>query len=155
MRQLNPNDPNVVMLELVARRLGADLCDRVTFVGGAIAGLLISDPANPEIRSTQDVDIVAEVLALSDYHRMESDLRKRGFTQDMSANAPICRWQVEGVTVDVMPTLESILGFSNRWYPLCILTAEPLTLPNGATIRVIQAPRFHRHQAGSISRTRK
>lgn len=95
-RALNPNDPNVVMLELVARQLGADLCDRFAFVGGAVAGLLITDPANPPIRPTQDVDIVAEVLALSGYHRIEKTLRERGFTQDMSADAPICRWKVEG-----------------------------------------------------------
>jgi len=60
----------------------------------------------------------------------------------MSADAPICRWQVEGVTVDVMPTMEAILGFANRWYPLCVTTAEPLTLPSGVAIRVIQAPVF-------------
>lgn len=93
MRQLNPNDPNIAMLELVARRLGA------------------------------------EVLALSDYHRIEGDLRKRGFKQDMGADAPICRWQVDEVTVDVMPTMEKILGFSNCWHPLCVQTAEPLALP--------------------------
>lgn len=141
-RPLNPNDPNVVMLELVARRLGADLCSKFAFVGGAVAGLLITDPANPPIRSTEDVDIVAEVLALSGYHRIEKALRERGFTQDMSADAPICRWQVEGVTVDVMPTMEEILGFANRWYPLCVSTAEPLELPSGVAIRVIQAPVF-------------
>jgi hypothetical protein len=33
IRRLNPNDPNVVMLELVAQRLGADLCSRVACVG--------------------------------------------------------------------------------------------------------------------------
>ena len=35
-RPLNPNDPNVVMLELVARRLGAQLCSQFAFVGGAV-----------------------------------------------------------------------------------------------------------------------
>lgn len=142
MPLLNPNDPNVVMLELVARPLGADLCSEFAFVGGAVAGLLITDPAQPAIRPTDDVDIVAEVLALVDYHRVEQQLRERGFTQDMRAGAPMCRWQVEGVTVDVMPTLEKILGFANRWYPLCVSTAEPLALPSGVVIRVIQAPVF-------------
>ena len=141
-RQLNPNDPNVVMLELVALRLGVDLCNQFAFVGGSIVGLLVTDPANPPTRSTEDVDIVAEVLALSGYHRIEKALRERGFTQEMRANAPICRWKVEGVTVDVMPTLEKILGFANRWYPLCVQTAEPLALPSGVLIRVIQAPVF-------------
>ena len=142
MPLLNPNDPNVVMLELVARPLGADLCSEFAFVGGAVTGLLITDPAQPAIRPTDDVDIVAEVLALVDYHRVEQQLRERGFTQDMRAGAPMCRWQVEGVTVDVMPTLEKILGFANRWYPLCVSTAEPLALPSGVVIRVIQAPVF-------------
>jgi predicted nucleotidyltransferase len=142
IRQLNPNDPNVVMLGLVARRLGSDLCDHFVFVGGSIVGLLITDPANPPIRSTKDVDIVAEVLALSGYHRIEKALRERGFTQDMSAGAPICRWQVDGIAVDMMPTMEGILGFTNRWYPLCVATAQALVLPNGFAIRVIQAPVF-------------
>lgn len=44
--------------------------------------------------------------------------------------------------MDVMPTLETILGFANRWYPLCVATAEPLALPSGVAIRVIQAPVF-------------
>lgn len=141
-RPLNPNDPNVVMLELVARRLGAQLCSQFAFVGGAVAGLLITDPANPPIRATEDVDIVAEVLALRDYHAIEAALRERGFVQDMRPDAPICRWQVESVTVDVMPTDENILGFANRWYPLCVASAEPLALPNGTQVRVIPAPVF-------------
>ncbi|MEO5796559.1 MAG: hypothetical protein ABIP34_17085 [Rhodoferax sp.] len=79
----NPNDPNVVMLELVARRLGEVLCSQFAFVGGAVAGLLVTDPAQPSIRPTEDVDIVAEVLALSGYHRIEKALRALGFVQDM------------------------------------------------------------------------
>ncbi len=142
MPTLNPNDPNVVMLELVAHRLGPQLCHQFVFVGGAVVGLLITDPANPAIRPTEDVDIVAEVLALADYHRIEAALRQLGFTQDMRASAPICRWQVGGITVDVMPTLEDILGFANRWYPLCLQTAQMFRLPSGAEIRVIQAPVF-------------
>ena len=46
------------------------------------------------------------------------------------------------MAVDVMPTLESILGFSNRWYPLAIITAQPLALPSGVMIRLITAPAF-------------
>lgn len=141
-RALNPNDPNVVMLERVARRLGAELCSEFAFVGGAVAGLLITDPANPPIRATEDVDIAAEVLALRGYHAIEAALRERGFAQDMRPGAPICRWQVEGVTVDVMPTDEKILGFANRWYPMCVRSAEPLALPSGTPIRVIRAPVF-------------
>ena len=142
MPVLNPNDPNVVMLELVARRLGTELCEQFAFVGGAAAGLLITDPAQPAIRPTEDVDLVVEVLSLSAYHRTEAALQARGFVQDQRAEAPICRWQVDGVKVDVMPSQQDILGFANRWYPLCVATAEPLALPSGVPIRVITAPVF-------------
>ncbi len=46
---MNPNDPNVVMMELVAQRLGDGLREELVFVGGAVTGLLITDPAQPAI----------------------------------------------------------------------------------------------------------
>jgi predicted nucleotidyltransferase len=139
---MNPNDPNVVLLEIVARRLGDALREQVVFVGGAVAGLLITDPAQPAIRPTEDVDLLVQVLALADYHKTEQALADQGFVRDMRPEAPICRWKVDAVTVDVMPTLEQILGFSNRWYPHAVQTAEAVTLPSGTVIRVISAPVF-------------
>lgn len=47
---MNPNDPNVLMLEMVAQHLGDELREQLVFVGGAVAGLLITDPAMPAIR---------------------------------------------------------------------------------------------------------
>ncbi|WP_200383410.1 hypothetical protein [Rhodocyclus tenuis] len=41
-----------------------------------------------------------------------------------------------------MPTLEQILGFANRWYPLALETAERVSLAGGCTIRLIAAPVF-------------
>lgn len=111
---MNPNDPNIHLLEIVAERLGDALCKELVFVGGAVTGLLITDPAMPTIRPTEDVDVICRVLALTEYHRIEARLQSRGFVQDMSQGAPICRWRVtdmRSVIVDVMPTLESILGF--------------------------------------------
>jgi hypothetical protein len=61
---------------------------------------------------------------------------------DIRPGAPICRWRVDGVAVDVMPTDESVLGFSNRWYSLAVETAELAALPNGIKIRLINAPAF-------------
>ncbi len=55
---MNVNDPNVAMLELVSDYLGDALRAELVFVGGAVAGLLITDQAMPEIRPTQDVDVV-------------------------------------------------------------------------------------------------
>lgn len=128
---MNPNDPNVQMLDVVAQRLGDDLCGHLVFVGGAVAGLLITDPAQPAIRPTEDVDLLAQVVTRTDYYALEAELREKGFEQDMRIGAPICRWTVNSVTVDVMPTLPEVLGFSNRWYPLASETAWAATLPSG------------------------
>lgn len=134
-------DPNLERIEVVASALGP-LRDRVVFVGGCAAGLLISDPAATPIRATLDVDIVVNVTLLTEYHRIEEDFANLGFKRDMSAEAPICRWVYGNIAVDLMPTDARILGFANRWYPLAIQTAKPMTLPSGLSIRLIGAPEF-------------
>lgn len=139
---MNPNDPNVVMLEIVANRLGDALRHELVFVGGAVAGLLITDTALPAIRPTEDVDLIVQVLARADYYKVEQALMAQGFTQDLRQEAPICRWTVDAVTVDVMPTLATILGFANRWYPYALQSADVIVLPSGTSIRCISAPLF-------------
>ncbi len=139
---MNPNDVNVLMLESVAERLGDDLLAEFVFVGGAVAGLLITDPAMPSIRPTEDVDLLVQALTLADYHRVGESLTARGFRHDMSPEAPICRWRAGAVAVDVMPPVDSILGFSNQWYPLALETASPQALPSGRVIRLVAAPVF-------------
>ena len=52
---MNPNDPNVSLLEWAAEQLGEALLEQLVFVGGAVAGVLITDQAMPESRPTQDV----------------------------------------------------------------------------------------------------
>ena len=138
---MNPADPNLQMVEIVAHAL-AELCDEVVFVGGCAAGLLCTSVQAPPPRATVDVDLIAEVTALAGYHALERRFAKRGFTRDMSPDAPICRWRVGNVEVDLMPTDERILGFSNRWYPVATATATPVILPSGIQIRLISAPAF-------------
>jgi len=135
------SDPNVAKVELIAAALGA-LRERLVLVGGCAAGLLFTDPGAAPARVTYDVDLLAEVAALSGYHQLEKEFSQLGFKRDMSADAPICRWRLGELEVDLMPTESSILGFSNRWYPLAVETALPLTLPSGVTIRLISAPAF-------------
>lgn len=69
-------------------------------------------------------------------------LRGLHFTHDTSPGAPICRWRIEGIRVDIIPIDESILGFSNRWYPFALDTAKPIQFPDGLTIRVISPVAF-------------
>lgn len=139
---MNPNDPNVSLLERAAVQLGEALLKQLVFVGGAVAGVLITDPAMPEIRPTQDVDVICRVIARSDYHQLGSQLRQRGFQEDCRPGAPLCRWCMEDLVLDLMPTQGEILGFSNRWYPLALDTAELHGLPSGRSIRIVTAPVF-------------
>jgi hypothetical protein len=138
----NPNDPNVQLLEIVAARLGKPMLDKLVFVGGSVAGLLITDPMQPAIRPTDDVDLVVQVTGRQGFYAIEDDLRALGFVNDIGRDAPICRWRCNGVMVDVVPSDKTILGFANRWYPLGLLTAQPITLPSGIEITVINAPCF-------------
>jgi predicted nucleotidyltransferase len=135
------NDPNRAILLLIANALG-DLRDKVVFVGGCATGLLVTVQRAQVIRPTDDVDIVAQVANTAGYHALEAQLRGKGFVQDMSAKAPICRWRYQGVAVDVMPTDKNILGFANRWYPLAIAHANNFALNSETTIRLIAAPFF-------------
>jgi predicted nucleotidyltransferase len=139
---VNANDPNVVLLELVAHHLGDALHEQMVFVGGAVAGLLITDPAMPAIRPTEDVDLVVQATVLREYHAVEAALIARGFVHDMSVDAPICRWRIGAVAVDVMPMEKAVLGFANRWYPLAMDTASAFTLPSQKRIKLITAPVF-------------
>ena len=74
---MNPNDVNIMLLETVAQHLGAELLKRMVFVGGAVAGLLITDPAMPSIRPTEDVDLVVQVTVLREYHAVEAALDRK------------------------------------------------------------------------------
>ena len=130
-------------LRTVATHLGA-LRAEMVFVGGMIRSLLISDPAAPPARPTDDVDVIAAIATLPEYYAIAEKLRRLGFREDQSAGAPLCRWIIHGLKVDVMPDHENVLGFSNRWYPLARETATWHTIGNEDLhrIRVVDAPHF-------------
>lgn len=132
---------NLAMIRHVAMRLG-DLVDSVVFLGGATTTLLITDAAASDVRSTKDVDVIVEIATTAEYHRLAKQLRGRGFSEDTSEGAPLCRWLVDGIIVDVMPTEEATLGFSNRWYREAFEHATRMALEATAPIRVVTAPFF-------------
>ena len=135
------DDPNLPILTLIAKSLGT-LCDSLVFVGGCATGLLLTTPRAQAIRATQDVDVVVHAVSTADYYAMEKAVESRGFKHDLSPEAPICRWVLQGVALDLMPSQPGILGFHNRWYPLAIETAAQIKLPNGMDILLITAPVF-------------
>ncbi|OWQ83218.1 hypothetical protein CDN99_26630 [Roseateles aquatilis] len=125
---------------MVAHALGA-LVDEVILVGGCATGMLITDAARPVVRATLDVDLVTEVTPRASYYEFCERLKQRGFRESADAEV-ICRWHLGGTIVDIMPTEEGILNFTNSWYALAARTAMARQLPGGGTIRVIAAPMF-------------
>lgn len=129
------------MLELMASRLGP-LLEQLVFVGGCTTGLFVTDPLIPPVRVTRDVDVITEASSRHDYHLQEEKLRQLGFTPDQSPEAPICRWRIGELLLDLMPTDPAILGFANRWYGDALKQAIPVALPSGQIIRTLTPPHF-------------
>lgn len=123
----------------VAQHLG-DLVDEVVFVGGMVRDLLITDPAAGPSRPTDDVDCIIDVNR-GQYMLLTEKLRSRGFREDTDDDAPLCRWRVEGISVDVMPVNPEVLGFSNVWYPSGLQHAVEVAGRDG-TIQIVNAPHF-------------
>ena len=135
-------DPNREYLLIVADAIG-DLCNEIVFVGGSVAGLLLTDAVADGIRATKDVDAVVEATTLSQYHQAEKKLAVSGFKRDIGSEV-ICRWRHAGTGVlfDLMPTDPAVLGFSNSWYPEALNTAMRMRLSDRIEIRVISGPAF-------------
>jgi hypothetical protein len=104
---------------------------------------IISDyKGAPDVRPTVDVDVIVEIGCYVEYITFFERLRQLGFAGDNSQGAPFCRWIIEGKILDVMPTDEAILGFSNPWYRDAISYACDYDLTEHLRIRVVTPPHF-------------
>ena len=129
----------VVMLEKVAGVLSR-VPQTIVFTGGATISLYLDEVSAADIRPTNDVDCVVEIMSLTQYYRLCDLLRTLGLTESMEPGAPICRWQYEDITIDVMPCDESVLGFANRWYIPGIRNSITYQLPSGRQILIFSSP---------------
>jgi predicted nucleotidyltransferase len=135
------DNPNLMLLTQVAERL-QPLLEEIVFVGGCATGLLVTDSGAPRTRVTTDVDVIVEIASRGAYYKLEARLRDLGFQPSVGEDAPICRWIHTGLEVDVMPTDEGILGFSNPWYAPAIHHSTHQHLRENLEIRLITAPYF-------------
>lgn len=135
------DDPNLPSLRTIAQALG-DLREQVVFLGGAVAGLLVTDPLAEGVRATRDVDAVVQAER-AQFQRVQRELARRGFHEDADSGV-ICRWihRDSGVVFDLMPENPAVLGFANRWYPYAVATAQRIPLGNGLHIRLATAVAF-------------
>ena len=112
---MNVSSKSIELIRLVAHALG-DLNDLAVFVGGTTVPFYIPEVYWPQARATEDVDVVLDVIGRKNNWVIEEKLRKKGFVNNTSKGAPICRWVYKGLKVDIMSPDEEIFGFTNKWY---------------------------------------
>jgi hypothetical protein len=84
----------------------------------------------------KDVDAIVDVTSYAEYAALSERLRELGLIDDKSEGAPLCRWRHGAFIIDVMPVEKEVLGFSNRWYPAAIDSAQTLSVAD-SQIRVV------------------
>jgi hypothetical protein len=132
---------NLELLVGVARKIQPLLVDLV-FVGGAIVELYFTDPVSERVRPTTDADAICEVTSYTEYQRLGDRLRELSFRQSARDADPVYRWRSEGYVLDLMPTDESILGFSNPWYELALERNVAVEIDDDLKVRVPEPPVF-------------
>jgi predicted nucleotidyltransferase len=131
---------NITRIKAVSNAL-AKLETPVVFAGGAAVSLYVDASFREEVRPTDDVDVVIEIAAYKNYAAMEERLRSLGFANDMTSKI-ICRYQYRGIIVDIMPTDESILGFSNKWYAPGYKMAMDVEIDKNHTVKIFPVEYF-------------
>lgn len=138
---MSPLDTNIHMLELVAKKLGVELCKEMTFVGGCTTGLLITDPfSRDQVRHTDDVDLIVSVISYVSFYDLKDRLKELGFKEQgltEDEDTPTCAMFLDGLRVDFMPDSEEILGYSNRWFYAATKNAIVHSLPSGRKIKLV------------------
>ncbi|HET6990101.1 MAG TPA: nucleotidyl transferase AbiEii/AbiGii toxin family protein [Bacteroidia bacterium] len=130
---------NTVRIKAVANALDT-LNEKVVFVGGATISLY-PDRQVFEVRPTDDVDVIIEILNYNDRAELEEKLRAIGFSHDIESGV-ICRYRIQGIIVDIMPTNDPSIGFSNKWYPEGFDKAVNYVIDEGCIVKILSAPYF-------------
>lgn len=130
------------MLIKVATALGEDLIRSMVFVGGCTTGLLVTDEFTKEqIRYTDDVDLIVDIMGYAAWTDLQEQLKTKGFSIDMGEEV-MCRMILDNLKVDFMPVDENALGFTNIWYKDAVATAEDYILNDTLTIKLITPEYF-------------
>jgi hypothetical protein len=127
-------------LQRAAQRLD-ELNEKLVYLGGCATALFINDPNLLDVRPTMDVDCIVNVISLSEYYEFGSQLKRKGF-KEFTDNDVICRWHCDGIILDVMPTEEKILGFTNSWFKEALEHAVKHEIADNLLINSLTAPYF-------------
>ena len=130
---------NVLRIKAVANALNS-LNEKVVFIGGATVSLYVNRPVM-EIRPTDDVDVIIEILNYKERGELEERLRKIGFSNDIDSGI-VCRYKIHGIVVDIMPTNDPSIGFSNKWYQEGFDNSVDYKIDEQCSIKILDAPYF-------------
>lgn len=114
---------------------------RFAFVGGATVSLYATRETD-DVRPTDDVDVVVEITTYgAAFTKLTERLLDLGFTPDTGSKV-ICRYLYQGLTVDIMPVAEEVLGFKNRWYEPGLNNSVTHSIDEHSTVEIFTAPYF-------------
>lgn len=130
---------NMVRVKAVANALN-ELNEKVVFVGGATVSLY-AERAVFEIRPTDDIDVIIEILNYNERASLEEKLHKIGFSNDIESGI-VCRFIIQGIIVDIMPTNDPSIGFTNSWYQKGFENSLDFIIDEYCTIKILTAPYF-------------
>jgi predicted nucleotidyltransferase len=131
---------SILSIKAVATIL-KELNQKLVFVGGATVALYAPKEISFETRPTDDVDIVVELASYVDYSKLDEELRRFGFRNDIESGI-ICRYKVQGIIVDIMPTNSDVLGFSNCWYSEGFKNAIDVELDEDTIVKIFSPAYF-------------
>jgi len=90
-------NPNLEQLRQAILELG-ELAPDLVFDGGCATGFVVTDPAAVPISQTIDVNAIVELSSLLEFHKLFKRIRKRGFSEHRSADAPILSMEKGRIT---------------------------------------------------------
>lgn len=125
-------------IETVVKGLG-EIAEDVIFVGGYLPIFYVNVELFEEPRPTFDIDCIIEIKSRIEHYNLEKKLISKGFKNDASM---VARWNFKGIIVDIMPTNQKILGFSNKWYKRAFNYRRKELLPNGNNCYILSLPYF-------------
>lgn len=115
-----------------------DLNEHVVFVGGAVVGLYVDDPAADEIRPTKDIDMTLNIVDVGNWSDIQEKLATLGIHPDPFGHA-ICSYKYKNIPLDIMPAEDSPLGPANRWYKIGFENLQKIQIKD-QLIKILDAP---------------
>jgi predicted nucleotidyltransferase len=113
---MNNTQINRIAIQRVSQ-LFNDYEKEIMFVGGSVVSEYIDDRAALDIRPTADIDIVVQLLSISELENIREYLANRNVYADTESGV-ICRFKYEDIKIDVMSTKNVGWAPANEWYEL-------------------------------------